>query len=108
MARAHAETKTFVNAHGVGEVVLGPSTSQLLDNLGSCYSRVLGPGDEVTARLLPPGCVTVELVVMPSAELSTLRIVCHIAAGAFTTRVLSRNTHAGRLRGGLHSHLPAT
>ena len=48
VARAHTETKTFVNAHGVGEVVLGPSTSQLLDNLGGCYSGLLGPGDEVS------------------------------------------------------------
>ena len=48
VSRAHSETKTFMNAHGVGEVVLGSSTSQLLDNLGGCYSRVLGPGDEVT------------------------------------------------------------
>ena len=47
VARAHSETKTFMNAHGVGEVVLGPSTSQLLENLGRCYSSVLGPGDEV-------------------------------------------------------------
>ena len=45
--------KTFINAHGVGEVVLGPSTSQLLDNLGNCYSRVLGPGDEVSALTNP-------------------------------------------------------
>ncbi len=56
VARAHAETKTFVNAHGVGEVVLGPSTSQLLDNLGNCYSRVLGPGDEVIALTLSWPC----------------------------------------------------
>ena len=48
VARAHADTKTFMNAHGVGDVVLGPSTSQLLDNLGGCYSRVLGPGDEAS------------------------------------------------------------
>ncbi len=37
-----------MNAHGVGEVVLGASTSQLLENLGRCYSSVLGPGDEVS------------------------------------------------------------
>ena len=51
VARAHSETKTFMNAHGVGEVVLGPSTSQLLENLGRCYSSVLGPGDEVSTLL---------------------------------------------------------
>ena len=41
-----------MNAHGVGEVVLGPSTSQLLDNLGYCYSRTMGPGDEVDLPLM--------------------------------------------------------
>lgn len=47
VARAHAEMKTFMNAGLVGETVLGGSTSQLMDNLGDCYSRILGPGDEV-------------------------------------------------------------
>ena len=51
VARAHSETTTFMNAEGVGEVVLGPSTSQLLENLGRCYSSVLGPGDEVSMPL---------------------------------------------------------
>ena len=50
VSRAHSEMATFMNAGGVGKVVLGPSTSQLLDNLGGCYSRLLGPGDEVTTH----------------------------------------------------------
>lgn len=47
VARAHADAKTFMNADGTGEAVIGASTSQLLQNLAGCYARLLGPGDEV-------------------------------------------------------------
>jgi selenocysteine lyase/cysteine desulfurase len=35
---------------GSGHVALGPSSSQLLAALGGCYSRLLGPGDEVVVQ----------------------------------------------------------
>ncbi|CAM6105255.1 unnamed protein product [Calypogeia fissa] len=44
---AHDQMKTFTNAHGFGEVVFGPSSSQLMMNLTDCYSYVLKEGDEV-------------------------------------------------------------
>ncbi|KAL3688591.1 hypothetical protein R1sor_014900 [Riccia sorocarpa] len=44
---AHNHMKTFTNAHGFGEVILGPSTSQLLMNLSHCYSHLLCEGDEI-------------------------------------------------------------
>ncbi|OAE29161.1 hypothetical protein AXG93_1862s1180 [Marchantia polymorpha subsp. ruderalis] len=44
---AHNHMKTFTNAHGVGEVVFGASTSQMLTNLSYCYSHLLAEGDEI-------------------------------------------------------------
>ena len=43
---AHELVRLLVNGSD-GEVILGPSTSQLLRMLAGCYSTVLGPGDEV-------------------------------------------------------------
>lgn len=37
---AHETARCLVNAHGCGHVVLGPSTSQLLDTLGRAYAKV--------------------------------------------------------------------
>lgn len=53
--------KTFVNAHGAGEVVIGANTSQLLENLAYCYSQLLGPDDEVQIVAGPPSI----LMLMP-------------------------------------------
>ncbi|GLJ54631.1 hypothetical protein SUGI_1173700 [Cryptomeria japonica] len=44
---AHNFMKTFVNADEVGEVALGPSSSQLLKNLSYCYWNFVEEGDEV-------------------------------------------------------------
>ncbi|KAK9829554.1 hypothetical protein WJX72_006467 [[Myrmecia] bisecta] len=46
---AHDVIKTFMNAHGVGEVVLGHSSSQLFAMLADCYRRckLVRPGDEI-------------------------------------------------------------
>lgn len=38
---------TLLNAHGCGQVALGPSTSRLIQSLAQCYASVLGPRDEV-------------------------------------------------------------
>jgi len=73
VARAHSETKTFMNAHGVGEVVLGPHTSQLLENLGRCYSSVLGPGDEVSMPATVRAYASARADVRSSIPLSNAR-----------------------------------
>lgn len=45
--RAHAFASRFMNGEGIGQVVLGPSTTQLVTMLAECYSRRLKPGDEI-------------------------------------------------------------
>lgn len=48
---ARRDVAAFLGAHdGGGTVALGPSTSQLLANLGACYARVLGRGDEIVVH----------------------------------------------------------
>lgn len=57
VANAHRFLKVFMNAcppdlalqqgAGLGEVIIGPSTSQLCRMLADCYARVLGQDDEV-------------------------------------------------------------
>ncbi len=44
---AHAFLKVFMNAEGIGEVALGPSTTALTHMLASCFRRAMEPGDEV-------------------------------------------------------------
>lgn len=44
---AHKFMKTFVNADEVGEVALGPSSSQLLETLSHCYFNIMEEEDEV-------------------------------------------------------------
>lgn len=44
---AHRFVNRFMNGEGVGKVILGPSTTQLVTMLAECYSRKLDPGDEV-------------------------------------------------------------
>ena len=44
---AHAVVRTLLNADGVGQVILGHSSSWLLRMLADCYAQVLQPGDEV-------------------------------------------------------------
>jgi selenocysteine lyase/cysteine desulfurase len=39
-----------MNAGAAGEVVLGPSTSQLLDTLARSYAALLRPGDQVVVH----------------------------------------------------------
>lgn len=39
-------TKMF-NADGAGKVIVGNSTTQLVANLATCYSKILAPGDEI-------------------------------------------------------------
>jgi cysteine desulfurase family protein (TIGR01976 family) len=43
---AHELVRLLLNGSD-GEVILGPSTSQLLRMLAGCYSKVLAPGDEI-------------------------------------------------------------
>ncbi|MHC5212006.1 MAG: cysteine desulfurase-like protein [Planctomycetota bacterium] len=43
---AHRFVNLFMNGAG-GEVILGPSTSQLMAMLAGCYAAILKPGDEV-------------------------------------------------------------
>lgn len=50
VACAHKFMKVFMNAEGVGEVCLGPSSSQLLANLSDSYGRILKPGDEIIVQ----------------------------------------------------------
>lgn len=45
--RAHEFANLFMNGTAVGQVVIGPSTTQLVTMLAECYSRRLAPGDEV-------------------------------------------------------------
>lgn len=45
--RAHQFMANFVNSEGVGEVVLGSSTSQLVATIADCYSRVFSEDDEI-------------------------------------------------------------
>ena len=45
--QAHNLMSEFFNSSDCGEIVFGPSTSQLIYNLAICYSRVLNPGDEI-------------------------------------------------------------
>eukprot|EP01018_Ginkgo_biloba_P012721 Gb_18945 [translate_table: standard] len=47
---AHEFMKTFMNAQEVGEVALGPSTSQILENLSHSYFNVLKEGDEIIVQ----------------------------------------------------------
>lgn len=44
---AHAFMETFMNAEGVGKVVLGPSTTALTTLLAAAYGETIRPGDEV-------------------------------------------------------------
>lgn len=45
--RAHEFINRFMNGEGIGQTILGPSTTQLITMLAECYSRVLQPGDEI-------------------------------------------------------------
>lgn len=45
--QAHEFVTRFMNGEGIGTVILGPSTTQLITMLAECYSRVLQPGDEI-------------------------------------------------------------
>jgi len=47
VAEAHAVANLMMNGTGAGEVVLGPSTTQLVTMLAGCYGSLLEPGDEV-------------------------------------------------------------
>jgi cysteine desulfurase family protein (TIGR01976 family) len=44
---AHDFQNLLMNGSGHGQVVLGPSTSQLMAMLAACYEGVLQPGDEI-------------------------------------------------------------
>ena len=46
-AQAHEDVRLLMNGDGVGEVVLGPSTSQLFHMLAACYAARIEPGDEI-------------------------------------------------------------
>ena len=45
--RAHDFVRLLMNGDGIGEVVLGPSCSQLCLMLADAYGRILGPDDEI-------------------------------------------------------------
>jgi cysteine desulfurase family protein (TIGR01976 family) len=45
--QAHDDVRTFVNGDGVGEVVLGHSTSWLFRMLADCYAETISEGDEI-------------------------------------------------------------
>lgn len=45
--RAHDYINRFMNGEGIGQVILGPSSTQLITMLAECYSRLLEPGDEI-------------------------------------------------------------
>jgi cysteine desulfurase family protein (TIGR01976 family) len=47
VAEAHQFVETFMNAKGVGKVVLGNSTTALLHILADTYADIWSPGDEV-------------------------------------------------------------
>lgn len=44
---AHAFLNTFMNGDGIGQTILGPSTTQLISMLAHCYEQLLTPGDEI-------------------------------------------------------------
>ncbi len=44
---AHDLISLFMNANETGEVLLGPSTTQLCTMLAGCYGDILEPGDEI-------------------------------------------------------------
>lgn len=44
---AHDYIETFMNAKGMGRVVLGPSTTALTNVLANAYAETLKPGDEI-------------------------------------------------------------
>src|SRR2546423_3648823 len=44
---AHEFINEFMNGAGVGQVVLGPSSTQLVTMLAECYERALSRGDEI-------------------------------------------------------------
>jgi selenocysteine lyase/cysteine desulfurase len=44
---AHDVVKVLMNAAGAGEVVLGPSTSQLVDNIARSYATALASSDTI-------------------------------------------------------------
>jgi cysteine desulfurase family protein (TIGR01976 family) len=44
---AHSFLNLFMNGAGLGEVILGPSTSQHMAMLAGAYERILEPGDEI-------------------------------------------------------------
>ncbi len=45
--QAHDDVRVLMNGEGIGEVVLGPSSSQLCRMLADCYAEVVQPGDEI-------------------------------------------------------------
>ncbi|GLC44101.1 hypothetical protein PLESTM_001556000 [Pleodorina starrii] len=47
---AHSWLEVFMNTKGQGQVVIGPSTSQLAFNLASAFADVLGPGDSIVLQ----------------------------------------------------------
>lgn len=47
VADAHRFVETMMNAEAVGKVVLGPSTTALINVLASAYAPTLRPGDEI-------------------------------------------------------------
>ena len=47
LAAASVETARFIGARDAGEVVLGPSTTQLVHNLARAIAETLAPGDEI-------------------------------------------------------------
>lgn len=47
LASAHETMATLINARHAGEVVMGSSTSLLLQTLATSFARMLEPGDEV-------------------------------------------------------------
>ncbi|MFZ4507093.1 MAG: cysteine desulfurase-like protein [Fimbriimonas sp.] len=47
VSRAHAWMETFVNTEGTGRVVLGPSSTALVEMIANAYGNVWQPGDEV-------------------------------------------------------------
>lgn len=51
VADAHAAMRVFMGAaDAAGEVIIGPSSSQLLAHVGDCYSQSLGPDDELVVH----------------------------------------------------------
>lgn len=47
LAAASVETARFIGARGDDEVVLGPSTTQLVHNVARAIAQTLSPGDEI-------------------------------------------------------------